>query len=275
MQERSIQAVTFDLWNTLIVDTPEGGRNRAAKRIDATFEALDRSGLGYSRDHIANVYWKSQAGFEEVRRQGLDTPFAEQMDIYFNLIESGLSDRLQSSVKERITADHADAYLVDPPALMPDALETLETISGRGYVIALICNSGATPGSHQRQYLSDLGVAKYMETLTFSDEERLAKPSAQIFHTTLDAIGVPAGAALHIGDRPETDILGAKSVGMRAVLIGGASPGRCARNPGRPGGDAEGAARRAGAYRLADIGFRDHPPGPLPGQEGGRKRDSF
>ena len=222
MQERNIQAVTFDLWNTLIVDTPEGGRNRAAKRIDATFEALNREGLSYSRDHIADVYWKSQTGFEEVRHQGLDTPFDEQMDIYFNLIEDGLSDRLRSSVKERVTADHADAYLVDPPELMHDALKTLEIISSRGYKIALICNSGATPGTHQRQYLSDLGVAQYMETLTFSDEERLAKPSAQIFHTTLATIGVPTSAALHIGDRPETDILGAKRVGMKAVLIGGA-----------------------------------------------------
>ncbi len=222
LQERKIQAVTFDLWNTLIVDTLEGGRNRAAQRIDATFEALSRSGLGYSRDRIANAYWRSQTGFEEVRQQGLDTPFAEQMDIYFELIESGLSDRLAPSIKERITADHADAYLVDPPALMPYALETLETISVRGYKIALICNSGATPGTHQRKYLSDVGVARYMETLTFSDEERLAKPSAPIFHTTLDAIGVPAGAAVHIGDRPETDILGAKSVGMKAVIIGDA-----------------------------------------------------
>lgn len=222
MQERNIKAVTFDLWNTLIVDTPKGGKNRAAKRIDVTLETLNQEEFSYSRDRIADAYWKSQAGFEGVRQRGLDTPFEEQMDIYFDLIDEGLSGRLRPSAKERITADHAEAYLEDPPALMNGAIEALEIISSRRYKIALICNSGATPGSHQRQYLSDVGVAQYMETLTFSDEEGLAKPAAQIFHTTLNTIGVPTDAAVHIGDRPETDILGAKNVGMKAVLIGGA-----------------------------------------------------
>ena len=39
----------------------------------------------------------------------------------------------------------------------------------------------------------------------------------------MQVLGVQAESSVHVGDRPETDILGAQRVGMRAVLIGGAS----------------------------------------------------
>ena len=59
--------------------------------------------------------------------------------------------------------------------------------------------------------------------MTFSDEEQIAKPSPEIFLKTLIELGGKPNRSTHIGDRPETDIMGAKGVGMRAILIGNAS----------------------------------------------------
>ncbi|MFQ5933906.1 MAG: HAD family hydrolase [Dehalococcoidia bacterium] len=223
MKERGVKAVTFDLWNTLIVDTPEGGRTRAARRIDATHSILGEEGFPFSKEWIADAYSTSQVMFEEVRQKGLDIVFDDQMDMYLDLIVPDLSGSLSPSVKRRITTEHTEAYFKDPPLPMTGALEVLKDLHSRGYKLGLICNSGATPGSLQRQFLANLGVARYLRVLTFSDEEELAKPSPGVFLKTLRALRVSAEAAVHVGDRPETDILGAKEVGMKAVLIGQAS----------------------------------------------------
>ncbi|MEE9248719.1 MAG: HAD family hydrolase, partial [Dehalococcoidia bacterium] len=217
------QAVTFDLWNTLIVDSGGGGRSRADRRIEATVAALRDCGRDYPLERVEEAYWASQRRFEQVRIRGLDTRFEVQLDDFLDTIEGGLARAIGPGPKELITSHHLNAYLEDPPTLMPGALDVLETLTGHGYKIGLICNSGTTPGSLQRKWLEEQGIVRYMKVLTFSDEVELAKPSSEIFFRTLRALGVRPHLSVHIGDRPETDILGAKRVGMRAILIGGES----------------------------------------------------
>ena len=223
MNSGNIQAVTFDLWNTLIVDSGGGGRSRADRRIEATVAALKDCGRDYPVERVEEAYWASQQRFEQVRIRGLDTRFEVQLNDFLDTIEDGLARAIDPGPKEIITSHHLNAYLEYPPTLMPGALDVLDTLTGHGYKIALICNSGTTPGSLQRKWLEEQGIASYMKVLTFSDEEELAKPSAEIFFTTLRALDVLPHLSVHIGDRPETDILGAKRVGMRAILIGGES----------------------------------------------------
>ena len=223
MRNDSIQGITFDLWNTLIRDVAGGGVARAKKRIDATTAILAECGMRCTREHIAQVYWASQQKFENVRTRGLDTDFETQLDDFLDSIRPGLSASLDPEGKERVSERHLNAFLEHPPALMPGVLETLSTLTDECYKIALICNSGTTPGALARKFLADIGIARYLLHLTFSDEERIAKPAPSLFLDTLEAIGTGAGESVHVGDRPETDILGAQRVGMKAVLIGGAT----------------------------------------------------
>ena len=223
MRNESIRGITFDLWNTLIRDVPGNGMVRARKRIDATTSILAECGVRCTREHIAEVYWDSQQKFETVRTRGLDTDFETQLDDFLDSIQPGLSTSLDPDGKERVSERHLNAFLEHPPALMPGVLETLSTLTDEGYKIALICNSGTTPGSLARKFLADIGLAQYLLHLTFSDEEGIAKPAPSLFLDTLDAIGMATEESVHVGDRPETDILGAQRVGMKAVLIGGAS----------------------------------------------------
>ena len=223
MKNSTIQGITFDLWNTLIVDVEGGGASRAKKRIDAVSDILAEQGVGCSRDTVARVYWDSQQKFENVRTRGLDTAFEVQVDDFLDSIEPGLSGSLDPEAKARVSTKHLNAFLEHPPVMMPGVLEALCTLTDDGYKIALICNSGTTPGSLARKFLADVGIAQYLRHLTFSDEEGLAKPAPSLFLDTLEAIGVSTAEAAHVGDRPETDILGAQRVGMRAVLIGGAA----------------------------------------------------
>ena len=45
------------------------------------------------------------------------------------------------------------------------------------------------------------------------------KPDSHIFNYTLATIGVSAEEAVHVGDTYEADVIGAKNVGIRPILI--------------------------------------------------------
>jgi putative hydrolase of the HAD superfamily len=66
-------------------------------------------------------------------------------------------------------------------------------------------------------------LLSYFEALTFSDELGAAKPRPKPFLRTLNLLDVEAAKAAHIGDLPETDLRGARGVGMKAVLFLGVS----------------------------------------------------
>ncbi len=52
-----------------------------------------------------------------------------------------------------------------------------------------------------------------------SEEARSYKPDSNIFQRALDALGVPAGRTLHIGDSLHSDVAGAAAVGITTVWI--------------------------------------------------------
>jgi 4-nitrophenyl phosphatase len=56
-------------------------------------------------------------------------------------------------------------------------------------------------------------------TMTGRQPYMIGKPAAPMFQTALRYFGVPAAHALMIGDRLDTDILGAQTVGMQSALV--------------------------------------------------------
>ncbi|GAI01605.1 unnamed protein product, partial [marine sediment metagenome] len=60
-------------------------------------------------------------------------------------------------------------------------------------------------------------VLKYFCCTIFSDEIGRNKPNPIVFRQALKKLEVKATEAVHVGDLPETDIAGAKAVGMKTV----------------------------------------------------------
>jgi FMN phosphatase YigB (HAD superfamily) len=76
--------------------------------------------------------------------------------------------------------------------------------------------------------LEKAGLVEHLDAWTSSEEARSCKPDSEIFHYSLRKARVPAAESLFIGDTPEADVLGARRLGMRTVLIqepGVESPG--------------------------------------------------
>jgi putative hydrolase of the HAD superfamily len=69
--------------------------------------------------------------------------------------------------------------------------------------------------------LRALGLEGRFDVVVLADElgREHRKPDPLPFETALFALGVPAAAAVFVGDRPDKDICGAHAVGMRSVRV--------------------------------------------------------
>jgi HAD superfamily hydrolase (TIGR01509 family) len=93
--------------------------------------------------------------------------------------------------------------------------ETLDALRAGGLRLALASNAEPL----LRHKLSDLGLADRFDHLAISGEIGIEKPDPRFFHGTLEALGVAAERAVHVGDLFEIDVVGARSVGLEAVLV--------------------------------------------------------
>jgi putative hydrolase of the HAD superfamily len=67
--------------------------------------------------------------------------------------------------------------------------------------------------------LQGLGIAEHFQTITLSSQVGTSKPHPRIFTHALSQAGIPAHAALHIGDEREADLMGASQAGLYACLL--------------------------------------------------------
>ena len=216
-----ITAVTFDLWQTLLLDNRELGRARAQVRMEGTEEALARAGVSYDLEHIREAYRACYRECHRIREQNLDVSFHDQVEIFINNIDGEMVDRLDEETIQEIMRVYAESFFVHPPVPHSDALSVLSDVKNMGFRIGLISNTGMTPGATFRRYLNQHGMLEYFDTLTFSDEVMLAKPSGKIFLLTLQSLGVDPPETVHVGDHVQNDVVGANRCGLKTVWITG------------------------------------------------------
>jgi putative hydrolase of the HAD superfamily len=101
----------------------------------------------------------------------------------------------------------------------PDVPELLSHLRSRGMQIGVLSNTMWPRSWHEDVFRRD-GVLHLIDGAVYSSEIDWNKPHPLAFEAAMAAIGVtdPAGCVF-VGDRPYDDVFGAKSIGMRAVLI--------------------------------------------------------
>jgi putative hydrolase of the HAD superfamily len=100
-----------------------------------------------------------------------------------------------------------------------DAAPLLRELRGRGIRIGVLSNTMWPRALHERVFHRD-DVLGLIDGAVYSSEIPWTKPHPEAFRAAMAAVGVTDPAAcVFVGDRPYDDIFGAKSLGMRAVLI--------------------------------------------------------
>lgn len=107
----------------------------------------------------------------------------------------------------------------------PDAIPALRELRALGLRLVVVSNWDVS--LHDR--LAETGLTPLLDGAVASAQLGRAKPDPAAFAHALALAGVPAAAALHVGDSPEEDAAGALAAGLRAVLL--VRDGRPARRP--------------------------------------------
>jgi len=95
------------------------------------------------------------------------------------------------------------------------AFEILRKLTKAGYKVALIAND--EDATSARNVITNTGLKDYFDTIVISSELGIEKPGRKIFEVALKSLGVKAENAVMVGNRVDTDIVGANRLGMTSV----------------------------------------------------------
>ncbi len=145
--------------------------------------------------------WRTQALFEHIRCQRM-----HESDVTVHLASISHQDFLNLYLKN----------LAKRVYLLPTVEHTLKTLAGHCRMLIL------TNGIHamQQQRLRNSGLAGLFDGLVSSDKVGIAKPDKRIFQFTLNQWdNPPREQVLMVGDRLDTDILGAHRAGLDSCWV--------------------------------------------------------
>ena len=213
-----LSAVLFDLWETLIHDSPDRARARQVWRAGNVQAALRDGGFDLAFDAVDLGLRRAMADLTNLQNEGFDISSRGRAELFLQQAETALDppDAVVSAVETAITAMHADFV----PPLRPDAVDTLRQIRSLGLATALVSNAGFTTAPSLRWLLDHHGLRPHLDFLLFSDELQAAKPNQIVFAEALAALNLDASAVAFVGDSPHNDIAGAQAAGIYAVQIG-------------------------------------------------------
>ena len=225
-----LRAVTFDLWETLIKDVPEHEPLLRARRIAEIAAVLRRSGLDPNPSRLESAHREVWVRMDALWKSRRDLSTLEQTRLYLEIALGAGVGGIGESVLNEAAERYGDSLLHHPPRAVDGAREALVHARSRGLRVAVICNTGRTPGLVLRRILGTLGLAEHIEHFCFSNELGICKPHPEIFRLALEPLDVRPEEAIHVGDRPDLDLAGAREAGLRSIHL---------HLPGAPGGDAD------------------------------------
>jgi putative hydrolase of the HAD superfamily len=135
---------------------------------------------------------------------------------YFNLIlqEAGIS---QSAATDAALADlrtyHDDQNLWE--FVPPDVAPTLDRLRALGLKLVVVSNANG----RLRRLFDRVGLSDRVDVLFDSFEEGVEKPDPRLFWIALERSGSAQATTMHVGDLYHVDVVGARSAGLRAVLL--------------------------------------------------------
>jgi putative hydrolase of the HAD superfamily len=210
-----VELVTFDLYDTLVEADPP--------RWDRFHRALELSGFTVSRDEVivadrsAENFYTIENGRFPIRDRNEDEVQQfrlAQARAYLDALGLPTDDDTARTVQEHFrdeTQNHSGwAYRA-----FKEVPHVLDYLHRHGVKRAVISNADADV----TRFCLQMGFAQQMETIVTSALVGWEKPDSRTFFAALDPLGVAPERALHVGDQPLSDVVGARKIGMAAALI--------------------------------------------------------
>lgn len=208
-----IKAVIFDWFNTLAHYEPS--------REEVHSRALRDFGIIVEPDRLILPFQKADNFFfDEIYKLPLRNRASEEQTKLYTRYEEIVLTELGVQFDSKLLLDifkrgNQLFSKVSDFALFEDVLPELQALDKRNSIIGLLTNLSRDMESLCRK----LDMEEYIDFIVTPSEAGADKPDPAIFRLALHKAGVNTEEVVYIGDQYKIDILGARGVGMNAVLI--------------------------------------------------------
>jgi putative hydrolase of the HAD superfamily len=190
--------------------------------IDISEKALERALLHETQ---AGAWWNIEDPFEPTEQNSYERVVQFDAAVLARAGHADLDAKVFRAIEDAFA--RRSAWYV-----YPDVLPALDAITNAGIRLCVISNFvwGAP------ELIHDLELARHFEHLVISARVGFQKPNPGIFQHALEVMRVAPENALHVGDSYRADVVGARRVGIPAVLIArtAADPARVAQEHDDP-----------------------------------------
>ena len=203
-----VKAVFFDWFNTLIHPDPE--------RHEIYLASYREFGVDLDLKELLSGILRAEEQFPEGNPiKWLDSGPKEPFVRYQEVLQSECGVTVPPDVTVKIvrrlyTRANRISY-----SLYDDVIPTCQRFKERGLILGLLTNMEKSIDP----VLRGVGLAPYLDVVVTSEEAGANKPDPPIFLMALERAGVNAQEAIYVGDQYGTDILGARGVGINAILL--------------------------------------------------------
>ena len=206
------KAVFFDWFNTLTTYYPprEGAYALACHDLgfEVTTDELARGLL------LADQFYSDENARSPVKKREPN----EMIAVYVRYGQVALRGAGLPSSEEtvlRVMEKVRGAFSSPRFALYDDVLPALGVLKSRGLVMGLISNID----QDIKPLCSELGLDAYIAHVVTSKDAGSEKPHPSIFLAALNGAGVKAEESIYVGDQYSCDVVGARGVGMKPLLV--------------------------------------------------------
>ena len=205
-----IKSIFLDFYDTVVdLDPPRHElQARACREFDIT---IDPSGIprGY---FYANDFLSKENAHQSIQKR---TP--EELQNFWGEYESIILKHAGVEISSELafTIFSFMRKLDRRFILFQDVLPAVQALKDRGLILGLISNLDRKLDG----YCKELGLTPYIDFTLVSYEVGEEKPHPKMFLTALERAGVNASEAIHVGDQYESDVVGARGVDIKPLLL--------------------------------------------------------
>lgn len=213
MSKRSIQAVIFDLGNTLMY-APNPWPPIVAQADRALADFLCAKGLDIDCDRFHDQFRQRLQEYYDRRDKDL------YETSYLFVLHELLAEKGHPSLPEPLLRGALDALFAVTQAnwvLEEDALPALAALERAGYRLGLISNAGDNQDVFQ--LVDKFGIEGFFDFILTSAACGYRKPHPRIFELALAHWQLRPGDIAMVGDTVEADVKGAQRFGMTSIWI--------------------------------------------------------
>lgn len=202
-----IKAVGFDFFGTLV-----HAKADVNLCIEGLHQRLCEHQIHISLEEFLQAYRTVTSDFRRIRQ---DT--CKEVNNCLWVAETVKKFGYMLSSDSPLIVEAVDAYFSPWILTLPkDVLPTLSVLR-KTFKIGLISNF--TCSNYIHKTLKTLGLSDSFDCVIVSEDVGWRKPHPKIFKRFLEALNVKAEETLFVGDELESDMLGAKEIGMKTAQI--------------------------------------------------------